>query len=189
MANYLNKAGLQVDARLVTFVETEALPGSGIGAEAYWAGLAGLVAKFMPRNRELLAIRDRMQKQIDDWHHKNGPVAKDPEGYQTFLRQIGYVVPEPGDFQIETSGLDPEISTICGPQNSLWPTAGSCESARTRNRTCSGPSAVVAETSVLPPAWNTNFTPWVPPSPVGRSCTRLPAPASFCTSSGSTRTY
>ena len=116
MANYLNKAGLQVDAQLVTFVETEALPGSGIGAEAYWAGLAGLVAKFMPRNRELLAIRDRMQKQIDDWHHKNGPVAKDPEGYQTFLRQIGYVVPEPGDFQIETSGLDPEISTICGPQ-------------------------------------------------------------------------
>ena len=116
MANYLNKAGLQVDARLVTFVETEALPGTGIAVDAYWAGLAGLVETFMPRNRELLAIRDRMQKQIDDWHHKNGPVARDPARYQAFLREIGYLVPEPTDFQIETSGLDPEISTICGPQ-------------------------------------------------------------------------
>ena len=116
MANYLNKAGLQVDARLVTFVETEALPGTGIAVDAYWGGLAGLVETFMPRNRQLLAIRDRMQKQIDDWHHKNGPVARDPARYQAFLREIGYLVPEPADFQIETSGLDPEISTICGPQ-------------------------------------------------------------------------
>src|SRR3569623_2098465 len=116
MPNYLIKANLQIDAQLVTFVETEALAGTGIAADAYWAGLAGLVERFMPRNRELLAIRDKMQKQIDDWHHKNGAVAKDPAGYQAFLREIGYIVPEPGDFQIETSGLDPEISTICGPQ-------------------------------------------------------------------------
>ncbi|MDO8359929.1 MAG: malate synthase G, partial [Devosia sp.] len=116
MANYLNKSGLEVDALLVRFIETEALPGTGIAAEAYWAGLAGLVEKFMPRNRELLAIRDRMQKQIDDWHHANGPVAKDPAGYEALLREIGYLVPEPADFAIETTGLDPELSTICGPQ-------------------------------------------------------------------------
>ncbi len=116
MANYLDKSGLQVDARLVTFVETEALPGTGIAAEAYWAGLAGLVERFMPRNRDLLAIRDRMQAQIDEWHHVNGPVASDPAGYEAFLREIGYLVPEPGEFSIETTGLDPEIATICGPQ-------------------------------------------------------------------------
>ncbi len=116
MANYLEKSGLQVDTQLVTFIETEALPGTGIAAEAYWARLAGLVDTFMPRNRELLEIRDRMQGQIDEWHRAHGPVGKDPAGYEVMLREIGYLVPEPPNFTIETSGLDPEISTICGPQ-------------------------------------------------------------------------
>ncbi len=57
-----------------------------------------------------------MQSQIDDWHRANGPVASDPQGYEAFLRQIGYIVPEPADFTIETTGLDPEITTLCGPQ-------------------------------------------------------------------------
>ena len=116
MTNYLNKAGLQVDARLVNFVESEALPGTGIAAEAYWAGLSGMVERFTPRNRQLLAVRDELQGKIDRWHEANGPVANDPAGYEAFLREIGYLVPEPADFEIETSGLDPEISTICGPQ-------------------------------------------------------------------------
>jgi malate synthase len=116
VADYLNKAGLQVDARLVSFVEREALPGTGIAAEAYWTGLAGLVGRFMPRNRELLAVRDKLQGKIDAWHREHGPVANDPTGYDAFLREIGYIVPEPADFEIETTGLDPEISTICGPQ-------------------------------------------------------------------------
>jgi malate synthase len=100
----------------VSFVEREALPGTGIAAEAYWTGLAGLVGRFMPRNRELLAVRDALQGKIDAWHREHGPVANDPTGYDAFLREIGYIVPEPADFEIETSGLDPEISTICGPQ-------------------------------------------------------------------------
>jgi malate synthase len=116
MTNYLDKSGLKVDALLADFVETEALAGTGIAAEAYWAGLAGLVDRFMPRNRELLAVRERLQTQIGAWHHAHGPVASDPSGYEDFLWQIGYLVPEPADFSIETSGLDPEISTICGPQ-------------------------------------------------------------------------
>ena len=70
----------------------------------------------MPRNRDLLAFRDKLQGQIDEWHHAHGPVASDPAGYEAFLREIGYLVPEPVDFTIETTGLDPEISTICGPQ-------------------------------------------------------------------------
>jgi malate synthase len=116
MTNYLDKAGLQVDARLVSFIETEALPGTGVVTEAFWAGLAGLVRRFMPRNRELLAVRDELQGKIDEWHREHGPVANDPAGYEAFLREIGYLVPEPADFTIETSGLDPEISSICGPQ-------------------------------------------------------------------------
>ncbi len=116
MTNTLDRAGLTVDAQLVDFVEREALPGTGVEVAAFWTGLAGLVARCMPRNRDLLAIRDRMQAQIDAWHRAHGPMASDPAGYEAFLREIGYVVPEPGAFEIETSGLDPEISTICGPQ-------------------------------------------------------------------------
>ena len=116
MTNYLNKSGLKVDAQLASFIETEALPGTGLTADAYWSGLAALVDRFMPRNRELLAVRDRMQSQIDEWHRENGPVARNPSGYEDYLRSIGYLVAEPADFEIETSGLDPEISTLCGPQ-------------------------------------------------------------------------
>ncbi len=116
MTNSLEKSGLRVDTRLVDFIEREALPGTDVSAEAFWAGLAGLVERFMPRNRELLEIRAQLQQKIDDWHRANGPVANDPQGYEAFLGQIGYLVPEPADFEIETSGLDPEISTLCGPQ-------------------------------------------------------------------------
>ncbi|WP_421759180.1 malate synthase G [Devosia sp.] len=116
MPNYIEKSGLKVDQLLVDFVEREAIPGTGIAPEGFWAGFAGLVKDFAPKNRELLALRERLQTQIDDWHKGNGPVAADPAGYETFLREIGYLVPEPADFTIETSGLDPEISTACGPQ-------------------------------------------------------------------------
>ncbi|MDP1729810.1 MAG: malate synthase G [Devosia sp.] len=116
MPNHIEKSGIKVDGLLVDFVEREALPGTGVSADRFWRGLAGLVRDFMPRNRHLLAIRDRMQSQIDDWHREHGPVAADPAGYEAFLRQVGYLVDEPPDFEIETTGLDPEISTLCGPQ-------------------------------------------------------------------------
>ncbi len=113
---YVEKSGLKVDALLVDFVEKEAIPGTGVTPEQFWSGLAGLVAELAPKNREFLAIRDRIQTQIDDWHKANGPVGADPAKYQAFLREISYVVPEPADFTIETEGLDAEISSICGPQ-------------------------------------------------------------------------
>ena len=116
MGDYLQRGGLTVDDQLVAFIEQEALPGTPVTAERFWTGFADLVAECMPRNRELLALRDRMQSEIDDWHRKHGPVATDPAGYQQFLRQIGYLVEEPEDFAIETTGLDPEISMISGPQ-------------------------------------------------------------------------
>ena len=116
MSTHVERSGLFVDKALASFVEKEALPGTGIDADAYWKGFSDLVAFAMPRNRALLELRDTLQKKIDDWHKANGPVAADPEGYEAFLREIGYLVPEPVDFEIETEGLDPEITTICGPQ-------------------------------------------------------------------------
>ncbi|MCD7060357.1 malate synthase G [Pelagibacterium xiamenense] len=116
MGNYVDRAGLKVDAGLAAFVEGEALNGLDVASDAFWSGFAGMVAAYMPGNRELLDIRDRMQQEIDDWHRSHGPVAADPEGYISFLKSIGYIEDEPGDFAIETDNLDPEIATICGPQ-------------------------------------------------------------------------
>lgn len=116
MSEYLMKSGLSVHPLLVNFVEKEALLGLTVSPEQFWSGFAQLVAEHAPTNARLLQRRDELQSQIDDWHHKYGPVANNPQGYEFFLRDIGYLVPEPADFTIETIGLDPEISILCGPQ-------------------------------------------------------------------------
>ena len=116
MSEMIERAGLKVDAELGGFIENEALPGTGIEPARFWSGLAEIIAGFMPRNRKLLETRDDMQALLDGWHREHGPVASDPEGYEVFLKGIGYLVDEPGHFEIETTGLDPEISSICGPQ-------------------------------------------------------------------------
>jgi malate synthase len=116
MSEYLTKSGLSVHPLLVDFVEKEALPGLSVSPDQFWSGFAQLVAEHAPTNARLLQRRDELQSQIDDWHHRYGPVANNPQGYEFFLRDIGYLVPEPNDFTIETTGLDPEISTLCGPQ-------------------------------------------------------------------------
>ena len=116
MSEMIERAGLKVDAELAGFIENEALPGTGVDAGRFWSGFAEIIGGFMPRNRKFLDIRDELQSQIDGWHREHGPVASDPEGYEAFLKSIGYLVDEPGHFEIETMGLDPEISSICGPQ-------------------------------------------------------------------------
>ena len=116
MTEYLDRSGLKVDTVLAEFVEKRALPGTGIDPGKFWRGFARMVADFMPRNRRLLAFRDELQGKLDAWHREHGPVANDPEGYERFLWEIGYLVEEPGHFEIETSGLDPEIASVCGPQ-------------------------------------------------------------------------
>jgi malate synthase len=116
MTAYQAKSGLSVHPLLVDFVEKEALPGTSVSAEQFWTGFADLVAQHAPTNAALLAKRDALQSQIDEWHHKYGPVSNNPQGYEFFLKDIGYLVAEPEDFTIETAGLDPEISTLCGPQ-------------------------------------------------------------------------
>ena len=116
MSTRVSKSGLQVDPALLAFVSQQALPGTDIDEAAFWAGFAALVAELAPLNRELLQIRAALQTQIDDWHiaHRGRP--HDPAAYELFLRDIGYLVPEPPDFAIETAGVDPEIAQVAGPQ-------------------------------------------------------------------------
>ncbi|HEV7346074.1 MAG TPA: malate synthase G [Devosia sp.] len=113
---HITRSTLSVHPLLVDFVEKEALPGLPVTADQFWTGLAGLVTAHMPVNARLLQKRDELQAKIDDWHRKYGPVVNNAQGYEFFLRDIGYLVPEPEDFTIETTGLDPEIATLCGPQ-------------------------------------------------------------------------
>jgi malate synthase len=116
MTEYVNRAELQIATELADFVENRALPGTGVSADALWAGLAGLMDRFVPVNRALLAKRDAIQAKLDDWHKANpGPIA-DMAAYQAFLREIGYLVPEPAPFEISTKNVDAEIATMAGPQ-------------------------------------------------------------------------
>ncbi|GLS79114.1 malate synthase G [Oharaeibacter diazotrophicus] len=98
------------------FVETEALPGTGVTPAAFWAGLARIVRDFAPENRRLLAVRDEMQAKIDAWHRANRARPVDIAAYRAFLAEIGYVVPEGPAFTIGTENVDPEIGTLAGPQ-------------------------------------------------------------------------
>jgi malate synthase len=108
--------GLQVASVLHDFIQQEALAGTGISADAFWAGLAGLVRDFATRDRELLAIRDKIQTQIDDYHRARAGKPLDPADYERFLRDIGYVLAEPEDFSVRTQNVDDEIARIAGPQ-------------------------------------------------------------------------
>ena len=112
----IEKQGLQVDAALVSFVENQALPDTGVSADAFWSGFSALVHDLGPKNRALLAKRTQIQGQIDDWHKARAGQPHDAESYTAFLREIGYMVPEGPDFSIETTGVDPEIAAVPGPQ-------------------------------------------------------------------------
>ncbi|CAN7575397.1 malate synthase G [Phenylobacterium sp. LjRoot219] len=116
MSQMIEKAGLQVAEPLVRFLEDRALPGTGVTAEAFWAGLADIYARFAPENAVLLARRDELQAQIDGWHaaRKGQPI--DQAAYQGFLREIGYLVPEPAPFAVAPRNVDAEVATLAGPQ-------------------------------------------------------------------------
>ncbi|MEL6542652.1 MAG: malate synthase G [Pseudomonadota bacterium] len=110
------RAGLSVDERLATFLETEVLTPLGRDVDAFWTGFAKLLSEFTPRNRELLAKREDLQAKIDTWHQERRGKPHDAAEYKAFLTEIGYLVPEPGDFTIGTQNVDPEIATMAGPQ-------------------------------------------------------------------------
>jgi len=116
MTQRIDAFGLQVAEELHAFIETEALPGTGVPAEAFWQGLSGLIHDLSPRNRALLARRDALQQTIDAWHRERRGKPHDAAAYEAFLREIGYLAPEGPAFTIATENVDPEIADIAGPQ-------------------------------------------------------------------------
>ena len=116
MTAYTNRAGLQVAEALVRFAEETALPGTGVEASRFWQGVADILERCAPVNRALLARRDEIQTQLDNWHKANpGPIT-DMTAYQKFLTEIGYLAPAPVGFKIGTQNVDAEIATMAGPQ-------------------------------------------------------------------------
>ncbi|MEO0380691.1 MAG: malate synthase G [Pseudomonadota bacterium] len=116
MATYVERAELQVADALAQFIETEALPGTGVASADFWKGFSALVHDLGPKNRALLQDREEMQAKIDAWHIGHRASPHDADAYTAFLKEIGYLVPEGADFEIETTNVDPEIATIPGAQ-------------------------------------------------------------------------
>ncbi|WP_299597594.1 malate synthase G [uncultured Tateyamaria sp.] len=116
MTAYVDRSDLKVADSLAHFIETHALPGTGVASADFWAGFSALVHDLGPKNRDLLAERESMQAKIDDWHVAHRSADHDPAAYRAFLEEIGYLVPEGPDFEIETQNVDPEIASTPGAQ-------------------------------------------------------------------------
>ena len=116
MTERIQRGGLRVAKVLDDLVVERMLPGTGIEADAFWSGFEAMVDDLAPRNRALLARRDELQERIDAWHLESRGRAHDAAAYKAFLTEIGYLVPEGGDFEIATANVDPEIARIAGPQ-------------------------------------------------------------------------
>lgn len=116
MTKTVDRAGLKVAEELASFLEQKALPGTGVDAAKFWSGVAAIFATFAPENRTLLKKRDALQQKIDAWHSQRKGQKHDAAAYQAFLREIGYLVPEPAPFKIDSSKVDDEIARMAGPQ-------------------------------------------------------------------------
>ncbi|MEW4447477.1 malate synthase G [Qipengyuania sp. JC766] len=116
MTDHVMRAGLQVFPGLADLLEKDVLPLLDKDAESFWTGFAQLLERFAPRNRALLNKREDLQRQIDAWHRERKGQPHDAAAYRAFLEEIGYLVPEPGDFTIGTKDVDREIAAMAGPQ-------------------------------------------------------------------------
>ena len=116
MPKYIQVSGLSVAQELYDFIESDALDGLTVSAARFWDGLSELAHELGPKNRDLLAQRSDIQGKIDEWHIARRGQAHDAEAYQDFLKEIGYLVPEPVDFSVTTQNVDPEIAATPGPQ-------------------------------------------------------------------------
>ena len=116
MSDRIEKFGLQIDKTLFDFIETQALPDTGVASDDFWKGLSDLAHDMGPKNKALLDKREALQQKIDEWHirHRNAP--HDHEAYKSFLEEIGYLLPEGDEFEIDTANVDPEIASVPGPQ-------------------------------------------------------------------------
>ena len=109
-------AGLSVATTLFNFINDEAIPGTGLSSEPFWEEFAALIEKLSPRNKELLEKREMLQSKIDAWHIDHRDQDFDPQEYREYLLSIGYLIPEGDTFSINTKNVDPEISSVAGPQ-------------------------------------------------------------------------
>ena len=114
--NYIKKGLLSVSTDLEEFLKSEVLPGLDLSDDHFWKSLENIIHEFSPKNKALLEIRDSMQEQIDAWHLANPGQEKNLSLYKDFLKEIGYLLDEGDDFDISTQNVDPEISSIAGPQ-------------------------------------------------------------------------
>ncbi|POA19070.1 malate synthase G [Pseudomonas sp. FW300-N1A1] len=116
MTEHVQVGGLQVAKVLFDFVNNEAIPGTGLTADKFWAGADKVIHDLAPKNKALLAKRDDFQARIDSWHQSRAGVAHDAHAYKAFLQDIGYLLPEAADFQATTQNVDDEIARMAGPQ-------------------------------------------------------------------------
>ena len=116
MTAMTTRAGLTVAEELARFIEEKALPGAGLDAEAFWKGAADIMTRFAPENAALVAKREELQAKIDAWHVERAGKPLDQTEYQAFLREIGYLVPEPAPFAVDSANIDDELATMAGPQ-------------------------------------------------------------------------
>ena len=114
--NYVSINNLKVSEKLLSFVNDELLIGTGISSKKFWSGFEKAVHELSPKNKELIKVREKLKKKIDDWHIKNRGNKIEIENYKKFLKEIGYLKDEGPDFNIETTNVDDEISQIAGPQ-------------------------------------------------------------------------
>ena len=113
---YIKKGSLSVSTDLESFLRSEVLPGLDLSEEHFWTSLEKIINEFSPKNKTLLGVRESMQEQIDAWHLANPGQEKNLDIYKNFLKEIGYLLEEGGDFKITTKNVDPEIASIAGPQ-------------------------------------------------------------------------
>lgn len=116
MYHYIEVAGIKVAEPLYTLVRDEILPGLGLTDGQVWQAFAQIVKDLTPKNEALLARRDELQRQIDDWHRARKGQLHDAAAYKQFLYDIGYLVEEGEDFTVTTQHVDPEIARVAGPQ-------------------------------------------------------------------------
>ncbi|MCB1383948.1 MAG: malate synthase G, partial [Notoacmeibacter sp.] len=115
MTARVEKNGLKIDKALHDFIVEQAIPGTGVNADAFFAAFGAAANELAVTNRALLAKRDALQEKLDGWYRENG-APSDMGAYKDFLKEIGYLLPEGPDFSVDTTNVDPEIASVAGPQ-------------------------------------------------------------------------
>ena len=113
---YIKINNLQVSEKISNFVNDELLKNTNVSSENFWSGLEKTLDELVPKNKDLIKLREDLQKKIDYWHIKNKGKEFNLDEYKNFLLEIGYLKNEGPDFKIETKNVDEEIANIAGPQ-------------------------------------------------------------------------